>query len=238
MDPKVPTTFFVHGSFLKHKGAIEAGWRFYRQLDGSIGPFRLVLWSWPAERIRHMSPIENYRVKAVRSEKQGVYLAALIERLDPDLPLGLVGQSLGCRTICAALEGLASGEVAGEALPPRGLTVPRHIRAGLLVPAFDPRYLWSSGRYGHALSQVDRMLIAYNPNDRLLRAYSRRISPQVLGRDGIDPSRLGDDRQKLVQVNSSSWVGRAHRLSRYTKSDESLAWLRRYVFLPAEDGHE
>jgi hypothetical protein len=234
MDPSVPTTFFVHGSFLKHKGAIEAGWQFYRQIDGAVGPFRLVVWSWPAERIRHMNAVDNFRVKAVRSEKQGYYLAALIERLDPDLQLQLISQSLGGRTVCAALEGLATGEAAGETLPSRAFTPQRHIRAGLLVPSFDPRYLWIGGRYGNALSQVDLMLIAYNPRDRLMRAYTRRISPRVLGQYGIiDPARLGENEPKLVQVNSASWVGRAHRLSRYSKSDATLAWLRRYVFPPA-----
>jgi hypothetical protein len=238
MDPSVPTTFFVHGSFLDHKGAVRAGWRFYHEFDSDAGADRLVLWSWPAERIPGMNAVNNLLVKMVRSEKQGYYLAALVEQLDPALPLSLVGHSLGGRTICAALEGLASGEVSGAALPPPSSTAAsvhtgdhRAIRVGLLVPAFDPRYLWPGGRYGNALSQVDRVLIAYNPRDRLLAAHARIVSPWILGRNGMpQPERLGENRHKLVEVNSQGWVHHGHIFVRYAKSPQAIDWLRRYVF--------
>jgi hypothetical protein len=238
MDSSVPTTFFVHGSFLDHKGAVRAGWRFYHEFLGEVGAFRLVLWSWPAERIPGMNAVDNLRVKMGGSEKQGYYLAALIEQLDRELPLSLVGHSLGGRSICAALEGLASGEVSGEALPP-GVTGAlgqagdrRAIRAGLLVPAFDPRFLWPGGRYGNALSQVDGILVVFNPRDRLLRAHARVISPWLLGRNGMaQPERLGENRHKLVEVNSQGWVHHGHIFIRYAKSPQAVDWLRRYVFV-------
>jgi hypothetical protein len=231
MDPSLPTTFFVHGSFLSDKGAVTCGCHFYDGLGRDVPAFRLVLWSWPAERIRGMNAVDNFRVKMVRSEKQGVYLASLIGLLDPGVPLSLTGHSIGCRTVCAALEGLASGEIAGEVLPPPIFTGPRVIQAGLLVPSFDPRYLWQAGRYGNALSQVESMLVAYNPHDRLLRAYARVISPWALGLNGMpQPERLGENQHKLVEVSSRPWVHSVHRFSRYARSRKGHSWMRRYFF--------
>jgi len=231
MDPSLPTTFFIHGSFLNHKWAVRSGWRCYRRIGGCAPGFRLVLWSWPAERIRRMNAIDNFRAKMVRSERQGYYLAALIDQLDPDLPLSLAGHSIGCRTACAALDGLACGEVAGEPLPAPSFTCHRPIQACLLAPAFDPRYLWPKGRYSYALSQLDRLLVVYNPDDRMMRLYSRFISPWVLGRCGMpEPERLGVNQQKLVQVCSQNWVGHDHRFSRYANSRKGRFWLQRYFF--------
>ncbi|HUY32102.1 MAG TPA: hypothetical protein VMV69_04920 [Pirellulales bacterium] len=231
MDASLPTTFFVHGSFLNHKWAVRCGWRYYHGVGNGVPAFRLVLWSWPAERIPHRNALDNFRVKMARSERQGYYLAALINQLDPAVPLSLTGHSIGCRSVCAALEGLASGEVAGAPLPPPSFTGRRAIQAGLLVPAFDPRYLWPGGRYGDALSQVDRLLVVYNPRDRMMGVHSRRISPWVLGRYGMpEPQRLGENQYKLLQVSSQNWVGHAHRFSRYANSKNGTSWMRRYFF--------
>jgi len=231
MDPSLPTTFFVHGSFLNHKWAVRCGWRCYRGIGNDVPAFRLVLWSWPAEHIPRMNAIDNFRVKMVWSERQGYYLAALIDQLDPKLPLSLTGHSIGCRTACAALEGLASGEVAGEPLPPPCFTGHRPIQACFLVPAFDPRFLWPEGRYSNAWSQLDRLLVVYNPDDRMMGIHTRRISPWVLGRYGMpEPERLGENRHKLVEVSSQSWVHHAHRFSRYANSRKGRFWMQRYFF--------
>jgi hypothetical protein len=231
MDPSLPTTFFVHGSFLNHKWAVRCGWRCYREIGSGVPAFRLVLWSWPAERIPHMDAIENFYVKMEWSERQGYYLAALIDQLDPDLPLSLTGHSIGCRTACAALDGLACGEVAGEPLPPASYTGRRPIQACFLVPAFDPRYLWPKGKYSYALSQLDRLLVVYNPEDRMMGLHSRHISPWVLGWHGMpEPERLGKDQHKLKEVSSEEWVGNDHRFSVYAHTKEGRSWMQRYFF--------
>jgi hypothetical protein len=236
MDPSLPTLIYIHGSFLDHKGAVHSGWKFFRQLGAAAPPFRLVVWSWPAERIPRMNARDNFRVKMVRSEKQGYYLAALVDQIDPDVPLSLLGHSLGCRTVCAGLEGLAGREVAGVRLSPPKCTSRPPIPAVLLVPAFDPRYLWPEGRYGLALDQSEQLLIVYNPHDRLLGAHARVISPWVLGRNGMpQPERLGENGLKLLEVNSQSWIHHGHIFSRYARSPQALAWIRRYLFWPIGD---
>jgi len=53
VDPAVPTTIFIHGNRTGRVGALCDAWRVYRRMqkDAAGRPFRLVVWSWPSDRI-------------------------------------------------------------------------------------------------------------------------------------------------------------------------------------------
>ena len=82
-------------------------------------PFRLVVWSWPADRstrtVRGVRP--DIRMKACRSDAEAYYLARLLAGLPRGEPLSLLGFSLGCRTEAGTLQLLAGGTSGGRSIP-------------------------------------------------------------------------------------------------------------------------
>lgn len=232
VEPSLPTTFYVHGNTLDNEQAIQGARQVYDRIGRGVPSFRLVLWSWPAEHIKGMSAIDNILVKARRCESQGYYLAWLVDRLDPQVPISLAGHSFGARTVTAALQGLAADRIAGYELPERKYQGRRPMQAALVAAAMDNTLLLPGYRHGLALTQVDRMLITKNPQDRSLRLFSllSETGVDALGTTGIPGLARLPDRNKVRQLVPSRWVGKAHRWSRYTNSPGAAASLRPYFF--------
>jgi hypothetical protein len=230
MDPSLPTCIYVHGNTLDWDGAIEGGTRVYRKIGRGIDGFRLVLWSWPAETIKGAGIEGNVVIKADRAESQGYYLAWLVDLLDPRLPLSLAGHSYGCRTITAGLQGLATGHVAGYQLPERQYTGWRPMEACLVAAAMDKWLLTPRGRHALAVTQVDRMLITVNPKDRTLGLLPKWFPWEALGREGLPTAPISPYDQRVVQMESTSWVNKAHRFQAYATDRELADRLRPYFF--------
>jgi pimeloyl-ACP methyl ester carboxylesterase len=235
--PGVPTVFFIHGSWIDRCMAIQEGWSLYHAIQAAAcdRPFRLVVWSWPSERIqgglRH-----DAQVKAARSDVQAHYLALCLDRMSPDVPVNLVGHSFGARTILGAMELLAGGTVAGrvtthDANRPRG-----PIRAVLIAAAVENGCLLPGRRDGLALGQLERVLITCNVNDSALKWYPRlygRGGPEALGYTGpACPSRLGDQREKIETLNLTCSVG-SHDWTDYLRSSALRLRLGSYTFVSA-----
>lgn len=230
VEPSMPTTFYVHGNALDHDYALRNARRVMHDLGR--GSFRLVLWSWPAEHELGQGIAGNVREKASRSESQGYYLAWLISQLEPQSPLTLTGHSLGARTVTASLQGLASGEVAGQSLSiyPNQR---RPIQAVLVAAAMDRTLLAPEARYGLAISQVDQMLITVNPGDRSLRrlGWITHTSGRALGAKGMPPaSRQSPWGDRVTQVDVSNAIGGAHRWRTFTETPQTAALLRNWFF--------
>lgn len=230
MDPSLPTCIYVHGNTLDWDGAIEGGTRVYRKIGRGIHGFRLVLWSWPAERLKGYGLEGNVVEKADRSESQGYYLAWLIDLLDPRLPLGLAGHSYGCRTITAGLHGLATGHIAGYELPPRQYVGWRPTEACLVAAAMDKWLLTPRGHHSLAVTQVDRMLITVNPDDRTLALLQKWFPWEALGLNGLPARPIAPYDQRVLQMESTSWVNKAHRFQAYAHDRELADRLRPYFF--------
>ncbi|MEX2121810.1 MAG: hypothetical protein WD847_19665 [Pirellulales bacterium] len=233
MDPSLTTTFFVHGNTLDSEGATEAGRVLYEHLGRGVPAFRLVLWSWPAERIRGKSVRANVTEKARSSESQGYYLAWLIDQIDPATPLSLTGHSFGARTVSAALQGLASGRIARHDLPERLYAGPRSIQAALVAAPIDGDWLYPGKQHELALSQVERMLITVNRRDLVLRTFTRLSGRRVeaVGTTGlVEKWRLGEQRSKVIEIDASPWLGCLHLWSRYAENPQAAARLRPYFF--------
>ena len=230
MDPSLPTCIYVHGNTLDWDGAIEGGTRVYRKIGRGINGFRLVLWSWPAERLKGYGLEGNVVEKAYRAESQGYYLAWLVDLLDPRLPLSLAGHSYGCRSITAGLQGLATGHIAGYVLPDRQYTGWRPMQACLVAAAMDKWLLTPRGRHALAVTQVDRMLITVNPKDRTLALLPKWFPWEALGLNGLPARPIAPYDQRVLQMESTSWVNKAHRFQAYATDRELADRLRPYFF--------
>jgi hypothetical protein len=234
VEPSLTTTIYVHGNTVNRRMALKIADKVMDGVGRNGPPYRMVLWSWPSQHRLGLGFRNNVVSKARWSESQGYYLAWLVDKLNPRTTLTLVGHSFGTRSVAAALHGLATNRVAGYDLGPRQPVELRLMQAALVAPAMDNRWLWKGQRYGEALTQVDRMLITRNPNDRLLRFYSDNFLPpgvRALGLTGIPDAerRIGDLRFKLTPF-PANWAGTAHRWTRYADAPEASSTLRQHFF--------
>jgi pimeloyl-ACP methyl ester carboxylesterase len=231
-----PTIVLIHGNGTDEDWAVRHGNEFYclakRQACGR--PFRLVVWSWPADRVvRRVRP--DVQMKVCRSDVESYYLAQVLANLPQATPLSLVGYSLGCRTASGALQLLAGGSVAGRSLTAEVVSAwssagRRPIRVMMVAAAMDANWLEPNCPHGRAPAEVQRILVVKNGCDRVLKYYSRlygRNGPEALGYAGPTSTAGG----KLEVVDVSGEVGHMHDFSRYEESwsvDRRLGW---YTFL-------
>ncbi len=234
--PGLPTTVLVHGYGTDDDWAVRHGNQLYASMkQRACGcSFRLVVWSWPADRIGgRIRP--DVQAKVCRSDVEAHYLALVVSSLPKGEPLSLVGYSLGCRTASGALQLLAGGPLAGRSLPPEQLSAwknagPRPIRVMMLAAAMDTDWLEPCCPNGLAPLAVERILVVKNGCDRDLKWYTRlygRRGPEALGYAGPTSTAGG----KLDVVDVCCEVGRKHDYDRYEASspvDQRLAW---YTFL-------
>jgi hypothetical protein len=222
-DPGVPTSFYIHGNRVGTCTALDQGLSIYRCLEQQADdrPFRMVIWSWPADRIR--GRVRNdVRVKARRSDVQGYYLAVCLDRIRADVPVNMIGYSFGARVITVAMHIMAGGEVAGYKLPEKPAPRSAPVRAVLVAAALDYDWLLPDRRNGLALDRLDNVLITRNSCDRVLKWYPRmyrRGGPEALGYAGLAcPGRLGAEREKIEMVSVRCSVGKGHSWSNYFRA--------------------
>jgi hypothetical protein len=265
-DPAEPTTILIHGYGTDSDWAVRHGNEIYGQMiqisckgdspifadprsanecvgfAAKIGtvprrPFRLVIWSWPADRgtrrLRQMRA--DIQMKACRSDVEAYYLAQVLSGLPRGEPLSLLGFSLGCRTVSGTLELLAGGAAGGRALPPPSLQAwrssgPRPIRAMMIAAAIDDDWLEPSAPAGLAPVEVQRILVSMDCRDRVLKWYSRLYGPHGPEAMGV-VGPAGPAGGKLEVVDVTCEVGRRHNFDRYEETWPICQRLGWYTFL-------
>lgn len=131
----------------------------------------LISLSWPSQR--ETGPFRDVRHHAQCADQQAFALASLLARLGevaPELPIGLVGFSLGARTITAGLHLGAGGSVEGMRL----VDLPDRLgqyRVSLVAAAVDRSWLHPHGRHALAMVQVDQLVNLYNSQDPILQRF-------------------------------------------------------------------
>jgi hypothetical protein len=234
-QPHVATCVYVHGNRIHHAQALRDGWQVYQQIAGCLPPeqpLRFVIWSWPSTEIE--GPLQDVRLKACVSDTHAGHLACLVDRINPDVPVSLVGYSFGARLIGGALHLLGGGRLAGHALQQRTHPHRAPLRVVLMAGALDSHALTPHGRNGLAASQVERMLVTVNSKDPVLHHYPLlagllRKGPPALGYTGFFASSLGEEGHKVAQWNVACYVGKEHDWRRYLYSPAILSRLRSYV---------
>ncbi len=238
----LPTTIFLHGNRIDPDAAIEEAWCLYQHMQEQAAgrPFRLLIWSWPSERtVRGIRA--DVLEKADFSDAQSYYLARFLADVRPDVPVSLIGYSLGARAATGALDLLCGGSIADRCLPAEVLarTAPRNgrpYRVVLVAAANDADWLLPGHRDGQALALVERMLVTTNACDRVLRRYPRlygRGGPEAMGAAGAycDPQPGSCD--KIEEIDVACSVGRPHDWYRYAEAPELVERLGWYTFLDA-----
>jgi hypothetical protein len=235
-DPGVPTCVFIHGNRTNARRAVRMGRDVYGRLAGQADArVRFVIWSWPAGRIQGGS-LRDIRLKARRSDVEGYYLAWWVDQIGRDVKLSLIGYSFGARVIAGALHILAGGQLAGRTLPePPDDTERTPVRAVLVAAAMDNDWLLPGRRNELALSQIDRLLVAHNRRDPIMRWYPLMYclgGPKALGYAGpACPARLGPERERIELLGLDCSVGRNHDLPAYLNAPGLRRRLPWFAFL-------
>jgi hypothetical protein len=237
-DPTIPTTIIIHGNQDNADDAVEFAWPIYcRMLQfANDRPFRLVIWSWPSDQMSRRIRAD-VQLKISFCGAQAYYLAVCMEHMRGEVPVCLIGYSLGAQIAAGGLHLLGGGEVDCRNLPAQSAKREAPIRAVLIAAAADADCLTSNGQFNLALSQVDKMLVERNGCDRILRFYPRlygRGGPEALGYTG--PAGCGDY-SKIEILDVACEVGREHKWKFYITSPSLLQSIDRYAF-PADNVKE
>jgi esterase/lipase superfamily enzyme len=231
--PHTRTTVYVHGNWATADDARYTGQKMRELLTAdSCAPWRFVIFTWPADRCP-TSAVKDARLKAGRAEAQAYYLAWLLDRLDPEVPVTLVGYSYGTRLIASCLHLLGGGDVHHRQLIERVHPERCGIRAILIAAAIDANCFAVDGRYSAAMSSVECVLATVNARDPYLRYYSLLYGaggPPALGYQGvIEADKLGPAARLVSQLDVTHAVRRHHSLNEYVDAPEVLAELRHFT---------
>ena len=233
-DPDVITVVFLHGNRIPCDEAFTKGWSAYRAVVACADerPVRFVIWSWPSEPLR--GPINDARVKAARTDPCGYYLAWLLDRMRPEVPVSCWAHSYGARIVTGALHLLGGGRLCGHHLAHRVHEQRDPMQVVFLAAALDSDWLLPGHYQDRAMSQVSSMLLVNNGCDALLRRYHliycRRSCQQALGYTGLATGYLAPgDQGKVSQVDACCYVGRRHLLALYIGAPDLMAQMRSYL---------
>src|SRR6056297_243030 len=192
-DATKHSVIYAHGNRFDCADAVERGWFVYQKIvrdRQAETPLRFIVWSWPSDRVDGV--LKDVKIKAERTDAQGLYLAWLLrEAATAPTPLTVLGYSFGGRVVTGALHALAGGCLAGRQLPGehiQGL----HVNVGLVAAAVNQDWLYPGRYHGRATLNMASMTLMYNPRDSILKRYwilEPGLSARALGATG--PVRIG-----------------------------------------------
>jgi len=230
-DPRL-TIVYVHGNQVDFDDAITRGWNALRvlQADPSAPPMRLVIWSWPSDKIPGL--VRDVRRKGARTNTEGQYLGWFLSQLDPSTPVSLIGYSYGARVVSGAMHVLGGGTLVGQASPlPYSQGGRSPIQVILLAAAVHNYWLSAGGYHDQFWNFADRLLVLYNSCDPILKRYrfiEKRSRPAALGYTGtwgLDESQANQTEQFDVCCS----VGRTHTEAVFFSSAEVIETIQRNV---------
>jgi hypothetical protein len=160
-------------------------------------------------------------------------LAWLVNQTDPHIPVDFIGYSFGARIVTGALHVLGGGELMGHVLPEPLEKRLAPMDCVLVAPAVNNDWLAIGHAHGQALTVVDKMLSLNNFCDMALKRYAvidPCSKPVALGYTGaVGP--LGDNGEKLYQLNMCCAVGKQHYWANYFYNWSIVARIRPFVGL-------
>lgn len=214
--PDVVTTMYIHGNRIDAGQANADGLAVYFQLIGKYDhtrAVRFVIYSWPSDQIK--GPLKDVRAKAARADEEAFLVSRFLHRLNPDVPVGIVGYSYGARIILGGLHLLGGGAFCGRATEP-GEGQP--IRVVLWAAAEHNDWPLPGHAHGQTLGMADQWWITINGCDPALARYhfvDPCSEPVALGYAGLAGGLPADLARRVQQVNVSHIVGGTHDMSAY-----------------------
>ncbi len=236
LQPTVPLSFFIHGSFINWRWAVIEAHETARWIRSASpnSPVRVVYFTWPSDvNLPHLLPID-VNVLGQRSSNYGFHLAHLIGELPREQPVTLVGHSHGARLASATMHLLGGGSIDGDQLPVE-MTGQRKIRLVLASAALDRNWLNPGQLYGQALALPEAVLNLKNSTDYALNAYplSKPFGVDSLGQTGPklqDRMQLGNWNSKFMDLELAPILGTAHTWPHYYSQPELARTIAPYVF--------
>ena len=213
---------YIHGNRMEHHEARSRGMAVYRNSRSCRKSRAIdwVIWSWPSAKAGFLT--RDARIKAKRTDAQGLYLAWLLRKhAERSAATTLIGYSFGGRIATGALHAMAGGTLGGRSLPGPGVSG-EPINAGLIAPAIDSHWLSGHGYHRNASTNMHRMVLMYNRRDIILKSYWRidKIRGRMaLGYSGptLFAPRADGSRLPVKSRECSSWIGiKHHELDYYT----------------------
>ena len=229
------TVIYIPGNRVSNEEAVSRGWKLYHSLVAASDeePLRLVVWSWPSDKVSHSLGKRDFQVKAARTPSESYYLGWLLNQFDPAAKISLIGFSYGSRIITGALHLAAGGDLYGVRLPgDASAYADRRVRVVLMAAAVHNYWLNPGEFHGLAFSQIDRLLLLYNTADVALKHYHLAEpdgDPRALGYSGLPCGRLGPDAARVSQRDVRHEIGKQHAELKYYASGSVVHDLQRYA---------
>lgn len=218
-SPDVVTTIYIHGNRIDANQATADGLAVYFQLIGKYDQtraVRFVIYSWPSDQIK--GPLKDVRTKAMRADEEAFLVSRFLHKVNPQVPMGLIGFSYGTRVTLGALHQLGGGEFHGRSGEP-GPGQP--IRIALWAAAEHNDWPLPGHAHGQALGMADHWFITINSCDPALARYSavdKCARPEALGYLGLAGGLPPDLARRVEFLNVSGIVGASHDMERYLYS--------------------
>ncbi|MCA9096790.1 MAG: alpha/beta hydrolase [Planctomycetaceae bacterium] len=236
LQPTVPVSFFIHGSFINWQGAVIEAHQTARWIRSAAptAPVRVVYFTWPSDvNIPYLLPID-VNILGQRSSNYGFHLAHLVGQLKREQPVTLVGHSHGARLAAATMHLLGGGTIDGDRLPAE-MVGDRKIRMVLASAAVDRNWLNPGELYGRALALPESVLNLRNSSDYALNAYplTKPFGVDSIGLTGPKPQdrmQLGKWNSKLVDVEVAPILGTTHTWPNYYSEPSLARAMAPYVF--------
>jgi hypothetical protein len=230
-DPCVPTCIAIHGNQVEPGEALVHGMIAYCRLIACFPekqPVRFVIWSWPSQKMDGI--LKDVRIKAARTPTESKYLAWVLNRINPETKVSLVGFSYGARIATGAMHIVAGGTLNGCSLP--DVQPDRvHYRVVLLAAAMDSHWLADGAHHGKALDAVESMLLINNECDHILKRYrfiDRSKNRDALGYEGL--AGYSARYAKVCQMDACGNVGHYHNWYVYFNSRRLVAAMQPYAW--------
>lgn len=207
LDGRLPVVY-VHGNFMTYDNARDRVVIINKYFqERAVVPYRLIMLSWPSEREPH--PLQDVRENAISAECQSLYIAWLLEQLGEAPQVGLLGFSLGARSISGGLHLSSGGAIRGLQRSPSDFpqSAKSQYRVAFLAPAVDRTWLMPSGRHHFAMQRTESVLNLYNSTDPVLR----RFRLLAVGSHAVAAGFGGFVGNSLIeQYDCSFCLGRTH----------------------------
>jgi hypothetical protein len=234
LQPGVPVSIGVHGSFLKEREVRSLTTQRFRRVRSSGGnrPFHFIAFHWPSDIGIPYCPTIQTNKLGKRAGFNGVYLAQLIGMIPGTNPVCLAGHSHGTRVASSALHLLAGGSVDGYCVPDNCPS--RRMRAVFGAAAIDSHWLSPGQKYGLALNRVECLLNLRTRHDIALTVYPLQdpLLHHALGKTGFQSrqlKRMGNNRNKIREFDVTRYVGYHHDVAAYYPHDAIWRSMAPYV---------
>ena len=215
-DSSIHNVIYVHGNNFRAEEVMERAWFVYKQIkryQHNETIMRFIIWSWPSQP--ETTPLKDVRLKADRTDAQGLYLALFLREIAAHHPpITLIGYSFGGRVATGALHALAGGKLGGASIAGEHI-VGLDVHLGLVAPALDNDWLMDGQYHGLSTKNIHNIALMYNPRDQILRRYwilrpsdwSRALGQAGAMRFG---TRLDGSVIPVQSYNCSRVIGRRH----------------------------